>query len=299
MYRQMDFRLFALTLKTVFPGAQPNGTNVRKLFSRLNQQHNIGLPPRSIGQRDVSKPEQLRIATWFSEGRSLRLLARGPAACALLAQHATAIQAALNAEAGIELPLTVEHGDHGVEPVLIPRAYVIPRMLMGHASPNSTWGAFANQVDAGAKWMELAGEQVAKKIAEGIVTQCFDLLDAGDTVKGEHAKLVQVHWDRITNKLDTKERGEKRRAACEEILEAMDLRVTAIAKHSTYLSSGPKGLCVMLRDIRITTPSMFLGEWMVGHERDAGIGSILEDDPTASKRSHQQSTRKTARASVG
>lgn len=278
MYRQMDFRVYEAPLKTLFHGVQPTSVRVRKLFSRLNQQHNIGFPTRAFGERDIRKTDQLRIATWFSPGKTLRLLAMGPAACALLAQHAAAIESALNAESGTLLPLAVQHGEHGIEPVLIPRSFVIPRMLLGSTAPSSTWGGLALQVDNGGDWLELAREKLQKKIADGLVMQCFELLDAGDRVIGAHAQLAQWHWDQIKDHNDHYERARLRHAARDALIAAMDLRVTAIAKHTEYMSSA-KGWSVMLRDIRFSTPSTFVGEWMIGNEQDAGIGGIHEDVP--------------------
>lgn len=278
MYRQMDLQLSAHVVSKLFLGDRPTGMRVRKLLSRLQTEHDLGLQPWVFGYGNDGKPDQrapLRISMASTMGNTVRLVAVGPMACKLLARKAAAIQAAFISEGGRVVPVIIRSGEHGIERVNGVRSYFVPSIVLGKTSPDSFWWRCAKQVeDQGAKWMDVAGEQLGNTISEGILTQCFNLLADGDTIKGEHAEMVAQHWRRINFIEDLGERTKERRLVLDVFKTVLDLRVTSITGHSAFMATGPQGLRVLLKNIEFTVSAQLTGVWIVGRNKIEGMGAI-------------------------
>lgn len=295
MYRQMDIQLNPQVASKLFFGDRLTGMRVRKLLSRLQTEYDLGLQPWFFGYGNDGKPDQrapLRMSMAGAMGDTVRLVAFGPMACKLLAQKAAAIQVAFIREGGSVVPVNIRSGEHGIERVQGVRRYFVPRMVLGKTAPDSFWWRCAKQVEnQGAKWMEIAGEQLGHTIAEGIVTQCFDLLAAGDHIEGDHAEVVAQNWQRLKSIEDLGERKKERRVVLDVIKAAMDLRVTSVTGHSAYMATGPQGLRVLLKNIEFTVSAQLTGAWMVGRNKIEGMGAIRVASARIPICAHEESPR--------
>lgn len=277
MYAEIDFRLSPEASQQLFRGGEPTGVLIRKLLSRLDEVHDLGLPSwffgyNENGQADGACSHRVYMGRNM-DPLSFRIGGIGVQACDLLRSKGALIQSAMIRETKSLVQAHLRSGEHQVDVNSFPRSYHIRRLVVGKTHPDSFWWKSANAVNAGACWKDVGAQALSDLIADGLFDQFVMLTNEGDEVYGAHAQRLQYKLDGLaTSGLD--ERPRQILLAKKGFRTALGVKVVAVSGHTVHRSSGPQGLRVMLKSVEFTMHADLAGPWQIGRNRIESMGLI-------------------------